>query len=358
MRALLVEEQGSRLTVRGEELVVEREGASLARVRSGEVSRVLLFGGIELTAAARSLLLRSGIDTVFLTQAGRYRGRLVGEAHGSAAVRIGQYKALLDDSQRLAAAREIARGKIVNQRRLVQRVQARRPREDRAGPIVRLEALERALGPAISVDEVRGLEGAAAAEYFGIFGTLITNPTFRFTDRNRRPPRDPVNAMLSFGYALLQTVVEASVYRAGLDPFFGALHAPRHGATALVFDLMEEFRPLAVDSLVLELVNKRVIAAEDFAALPTGPEAEELLADEGGTSADFPEAAARPKGVHLAAEGRRILLRAFFRRLRHRALYGPRPERLSLEQIVAAQSYAFARWVDGTTPAYLTYTPR
>ncbi|RMF71110.1 MAG: CRISPR-associated endonuclease Cas1 [Acidobacteria bacterium] len=360
MRTLAIEEQNARLALRNEIFTVEKSGAVLAQVRAAEVSQVALFGSVELTPAARALLLRRGIDTVFLTVGGRYRGRLVGPAHGAVGVRIGQYRRLMQVEDSLTAARECVRGKIVNQRRLMLRAQNRRPDPARAGTIVRMDAVRRAVERAREIDEVRGLEGAASALYFQAFGGLLINPEFTFTDRNRRPPRDPVNAMLSFCYALLLSLVEGAVYRAGLDPHFGALHAPRHGVPALALDLMEEFRPVAVDSLVVELVNRGSVGPADFARLPTGPEAEELLADEVGgppESRDAPPPKG-PPGVHLAETGRRIVLRAFYARMRRRAYHPGRDQRLSLSQIIVEQAYAFARWCEGRSPAYRAYTPR
>jgi len=357
VRTVVVETQGVRLRLRGEEIIAEQAGTRLVEVRLGEVAQLVLMGSIELTPSLRSALLRRGIDTVFLTRTGRYLGRLAGRAHGNAAVRVAQYRRLLDPAQAARLARAIVRGKIVNQRRLLVRAQARRPRDERAAAIVRLGWYVDAVARETDLEKIRGIEGQAAAEYFGAFGTLLLNEDFSFHARTRRPPRDPVNAMLSFGYAILQAVVEGAVNRAGLDPFLGALHATRHGATALVFDLMEEFRPLVVDSTVVSLINHRQVTPGDFRRFLPGTEAEEILAREFGEGEDGSGPAGEP-GVHLAESGRKIVVRAIYRALRRRAHHPGRGMRLTLAHAIVEQAYAVARWLESGRGDYVPYTPR
>lgn len=387
MRTIVLSEPGLRLGINGEEFRFENERSVTARVRAGEVSQILLMGQVDLTPAARAEVLKRGIDTVFLTTKGRYLGRLVGQTHGNIELRIAQYQRLLHSEGAAAAARAIVRGKLLNQRRLLQRVQNRRPLPVRSSAILRLAFFERQLAQSTDLAQIRGMEGIGAADYFSVFGTLVTNPEFAFIDRNRRPPRDPINAMLSFGYALLQSIVENAVYRAGLDPHLGALHAPGHGAPGLVFDLMEEFRPLAVDSVVIDLVNHRAIGLADFRVIRAGPTGEEILGaeaessgDSGGECRQLPalsdnevveqegnpaeeerkkrkETDPRP-AVFLGEIGRKILIQAFFKRLRRDVFYPPRGGRFSNEQIIVEQAYHFARWLKGDTPSYQPYTPR
>ncbi|MDQ7007211.1 MAG: CRISPR-associated endonuclease Cas1 [Acidobacteriota bacterium] len=362
MRTLVVSQQGARLRLRGEELIVEQGAVKLATVRLGEILQLVMMGSIELTPAARAALLRRGIDTVFMTVGGRYLGRLIGASHGNAPLRISQYESLTVPSTAIRLARQIVKGKVTNQRRLLMRVQNRRPHPDRAAAIIRLAWCERELDSASEIDVIRGLEGDAASVYFGAFGGLMTHERFLFEGRNRRPPRDPVNAMLSFGYALLQASVEGAVYRAGLDPYLGALHAPRQGATALVFDLMEEFRPLAVDSLVLRLINQRQVDPGDFRRFQVGTAPEEILAaDNDGVSSDTggssPESAP-VVGVHLADAGRKILIGAYYRALRRRTHHVGRGMRLTLSRIIVEQAYALARWIQGQVDDYRPHCPR
>lgn len=356
MRAVVVSESGARVTKEGEELRITLRDSTVQRVRLGEVSRLLLLGQVELTSSARNAVLRRGIDTVFLTKRGDYRGRLVGTTHGNVDTRIGQYRSLLDEETAARLASAFVRGKVVNQRRLLQRFQSRRPQDQRAEAIVSLDSVLRQLPRADSVDNIRGLEGMAAADYFAVFGTLLTNPSFEFSQRTRRPPKDPVNAMLSFGYALLQVTVEGAVYRAGLDPYLGSLHAPRANAQTLVFDLMEEFRPVAVDSVVLNLVNHRSVKKSDFRDIYLGYDAEEFLSRESDEKPG--EDKPHEHGVHLAATGREIVMRSYFKRLRQRAFYPPRNERLTLERIVGEQAYQLARVLRGEGREYVAYQPR
>jgi CRISPR-associated protein Cas1 len=205
------------------------------------------------------------------------------------------------------------------------------------------------LETAPDLDTLRGLEGQAAALYFGSLGRCIRNPAFRFERRSRRPPRDPVNAVLSFGYTLLSMRLESLVLRAGLDPLVGFFHAPEHGRPSLALDLVEEFRTVVVDSLMLRLVNRRELAPEDFEGAPRGREDDA----EGDEDVDDPGA-----GVWLADTGRRIFFRAWNRRLQETLYYLGRRQVLPLEDILLQQVYQVARLLRGEQDTYTPFTPR
>ena len=203
-----------------------------------------------------------------------------------------------------------------------------------------------------SIEALRGLEGQAAALYFGVFGKCIRNAQFTFTTRTRRPPRDPPNAMLSFGYTLLGTVMESAVLRVGLDPMVGVFHSPDYGRPSLVLDLIEEFRPVVVDALVLRVMNRREVAPEDF---------EEPLDDADIAAAEDAEPDhAEPAGraVWLGPSGRRVFFRAWGRRLRETHFYPVRQQTLMLEEIMQQQVYQLARVIGREAERYQPFVVR
>lgn len=352
MATLALMEQGTTLGVEGEIFSVQREGQVIQQVRMAEVDEVLVFGSIAFTPAAVAALLQRGTDTVFLTAHGRYRGRLVGKPGKNVPLRLAQFDRLRDPAVAVPLARSLVGGKIANQRYILLRAQREQKREDLAEAIGALRRLLETLEIAEAIEAVRGLEGQAAAVYFGVFGKCIRNPLFAFTTRTRRPPRDPVNAMLSFGYTLLSMAMESLTLRVGLDPMVGVFHAPEYGRPSLVLDLIEEFRPVIVDALVLRLVNRREVVAEDFEELHDDAE----LASVGDEELGQAEPAER--AVWLGPTGRRVFFRAWGRRLRETHFYPVRRQTLMLEEIMQQQVYQLARLLSGEAAKYEAFMVR
>lgn len=349
MPRLVLMEQGLTLSVDGELFALERAGVCIDRVRMADIDQVLVFGAITLTPAAIAGLLRNGTDTVFLTARGRYRGRLAGPGGKNIERRLAQFERLRDERWALDFARRVVAGKIANQRTLLLRAQREHRREDLAGAVGAMRRAVEAAPRAGTLDELRGIEGEASATYFGVLGRCLRNPEFSFTGRSRRPPRDPMNALLSFGYTLLLTAMEAAVLRAGLDPMLGALHSPEYGRASLALDLIEEFRPVVVDALALRLANRRELRREDF---------EEFVGDLDDPLAEEPESPKPVAAVWLAESGRRVFFRAWGRRLRETHAYEPRGQTLTFEQILRQQAYHFARVVQGDDPEYVPFISR
>ena len=352
MPTLALMEQGMTLAVEGEQFSIERAGTVISKMRMAEVDEVLVFGAIALTPAAIAALLQRGIDTVFLTLHGRYRGRLVGKPGRNVELRLAQFERLRDPAVAMPLARSLVGGKVANQRYILLRAQREQKREDLAQAIGALRRLLEALDSADDVEIVRGLEGQAAAVYFGAFGKCLRNPDFTFEKRTRRPPRDPVNAMLSFGYTLLGAVMESSVLRAGLDPMVGVFHSPEYGRPSLVLDLIEEFRPVVVDALVLRVINRREVAVEDFEELHDAAELAAVGEEEGG------EAEAADRAVWLGPTGRRVFFRGWGRRLRETHFYAVRQQTLTLEEIMQQQVYQVARLLRGEAQGYQAFVIR
>jgi len=321
VRTVYVTEPGATLARDGQTLQLRVKREVRATMPVFELEQLVLVGNIVLTPGAIDLLLGRGVDTVFVSRYGRYRGRLVaGDSWRNVGLRFAQYERLGDAAGALALARAVVQGKIRNQRTLLLRHgrrHGRSPELERAD--IALRAALAHLELATTMDTVRGCEGAAAAAYFGAFGKLLRNSSLRFEGRTRRPPRDPVNALLSFGYTLLSNVVEAAVHTVGLDPYVGALHAVSAGRPSLVCDLVEEFRPCVVDSLVLAMVNQSVLGPEDFV-------------DEDET-----------EGVTMKRDALRYFLELFERRMDKMTAYAPQGRSLPWRQVIVEQVRRLAR---------------
>lgn len=191
-----------------------------------------------------------------------------------------------------------------------------------------------AIQTATTLDELHGHEGAAAASYFGTWKHLVRGAGFSFDRRNRRPPMDPVNALLSLGYSLLSTTVHAMVEVVGLDPYVGALHSPKAGRASLVCDLVEEFRAPLVDALVLATVNKGMLSPDDF------------------------ETTAPDEPVVIKHDAVRTFIGLYERRLAARVLYVPLAVHLDHRMVIEQQVRAFARLMTGEAATYLPFAMR
>ena len=356
-------EQGLVLGVDGERFEIRKGEKVIERIAAAEISEVLLFGNISLTPGCTGFLLAQGIDTVFLTARGRYRGRLFGRHSPQIELRLAQFAKWHDPHFCAAFARAIVTGKVANQRNLLLRAQRELKVEPLATATAEMRRVLGLLAQASDVEALRGLEGRAAAVYFRVFGMCLRNPAFSFSKRTRRPPRDPVNAMLSFGYTMLNTRMESFILRAGLDSILGTFHAPESGRPSLALDLIEEFRPIVVDSLVLRLVNRRQVTPDDFEehlgqgdenGLAVDDEAEPAV-ETGDTSAS--EEAAK-SAVWLGETGRRVFFREWGKRLRESIFYEPRVEVRTIEDIMQLQVYHYARVIRGEDSVYVPFVPR
>jgi CRISPR-associated protein Cas1 len=249
-----------------------------------KIEHVVVLGEVTLTASALHMLMEKQIEIHFLNQYGHFKGRLSPALSKNALIRLAQHQAHHNLPRRCELARGFVIGKLSNQRVLLQR--AKRRREEPlleqeiaqiADIIRRLQALTFAEEHApqlttgdtgiegTSLATILGLEGAGSAAYFRCFGHMLSeHASWQFAGRVKRPPTDPVNALLSYGYALLTTQVSSAVQLVGFDPFVGYLHSSAYGRPALALDLMEEFRPSVVDAVVLKLLNNRMLTHDDF----------------------------------------------------------------------------------------------
>jgi CRISPR-associated protein Cas1 len=349
MSLFAIQDQGARLTVRERTLVVLRGTHELMRRPLHEVTEVELFGAVEVTPAARALLLREGMDVSFHTLHGEYRGRLVGTNSSAAVRRRSQYLTLSDPERALALARRMVEGKLRNQRHLLMSVG--RDHVDRRSPeaLASLRQMVRRCATAESLDALRGMEGLGARLYFEGLARAVAYDDMRFRGRSRRPPLDGFNACLSFCYALLQRRVESAVLQVGLDPYLGALHDPGRGKPALVLDLMEEFRPLLVDRMILRLVNRRQLTPSDF----EHPDADVTRVSQ----ADGAELDDVRPAVYLGPTGRAIVIQEFAKVWRARVLCPRRQQRVAMNELVRGQVMQVAHWVENAQDDYQPYCP-
>ena len=251
-------------------LRVEVERESRLRVPLHHLTAVVCFGHIGLSAPLMHRLAESGIALVLLDNNGRFKARLEGAVSGNVLLRQAQFQRVEDAAFTLDMARACVAGKIKNSRQVVQRGAREAKSDAEASTLARLTndlaASLRALPAASSLDQLRGLEGEAARQYFGGLSLLIRpelRTSFAMDGRTRRPPRDRFNALLSFLYAMWMNDCRSALEASGLDPQVGFLHALRPGRAALALDLMEEFRPWA-DRLALTLLNRGQLTERDF----------------------------------------------------------------------------------------------
>ncbi len=263
MPPLYIVEQGAKLTVNGRRLVVEKDDEKLLQVPFAHTSSVILFGNIAITTPAMKRLMDASIDVIFLSQGGDYQGRLVGPLSKFGQLRQDQYELLRDGAFRLSAAQRIVAGKCQNMRTLLQRYNGDLQLAALTEVIASLKRFIERTGRTTQLSALLGVEGAASSAYFRGFRLLLKHG-WRFEERNRRPPKDPVNVLLSFGYTLLTRDLEGMIGLVGLDPYLGVLHTTEYGRPSLALDLVEEFRAIIVDLVVLWCLNSQQITSDEF----------------------------------------------------------------------------------------------
>jgi len=251
-----------------ERLTVKADRAKLLDIPLLKTDGIVVLGRATVSPAAIYELLERHIPLSFLTHTGRYLGRLEPEVTKNIFVRRSQWDSSNESPQAVHCVQGFIRGKLKNYRQSLLR--RKRDVEDLplGDAISQLDRVIPALAAVESIDALRGLEGAGSAAYFGVFNHLIIANAFEFKKRVRRPPTDPVNSLLSLGYALLRHDIQSAVNLVGFDPYLGYLHTERYGRPSLALDLMEEFRPLVVDAVVLNAINNQRVTPKDFVSEP------------------------------------------------------------------------------------------
>ena len=229
---------------------------------------MFVYSNIQLSTQAITQLLQNGIAVALFSKYGRFRGRLAGPLDRGQQLRAAQFRAAGDPGPCIQAGRRLISSKIQNQHAVLQYAAWHHKHLDFREMLDTLSMLSRkAAQEACDMEELMGFEGYAARTYFGGLSRLLSDPQLRFSGRTRRPPTDPVNAALSFGYALLRGRIEGHLHGRGFDPYFGFLHTEHHNQPSLALDMMEPWRPYFVDRLVLRLFNLGILKADDFQSM-------------------------------------------------------------------------------------------
>jgi CRISPR-associated protein Cas1 len=272
MAVVYVREQGASVRKRGGRMVVmSKDRILLMEIPMRQLTAVAVFGGVQLTTQAMTEFLDAGVSVALFTRSGRLKGHVVPAESKNVSLRLRQVEAHLSEGRSLELARGIVRVKVANQLAMIE---TQRSNYGSANEALGMAAEDvRRLLPPIrdcqDLDSLRGYEGAAAAAYFRAFGAM-NRSALPFEGRSRYPPKDPVNAMLSFGYMLALGEIRGLVEAAGLDPHIGFLHREQYGRPSLALDLLEPYRA-GVDRMVLRCVNNRVFQAGDFGVTMGGP---------------------------------------------------------------------------------------
>lgn len=330
LNTLYITTPESYLSKDGENVVVSVKQEEVFRIPAINVESIVTFGYMGASPGVMKLCAESGIGLTFLSPNGRFISRIQGQVRGNVLLRKAQYTLANDEDVATEIARICIAGKIQNYRNILRRY------ERDYGEVEEIEnaarAMDRAKGDvlrATSTEQVRGLEGDAASCYFSVFPHLIINQKedFPFSGRNRRPPKDAVNAMLSLAYTLLTNDVTSALETVGLDPYVGFLHTMRPGRASLALDMVEELRAYLGDRFVLSLINRRQITASDF-----------LYQGE--------------KGVVLTENGRKIFLTAWQNRKRETITHPFLQEKIPIGLIPHAQAMLLARCIRGDLDTY------
>ena len=339
LNTLYVTTQGAYVHADHETLRVEAGDETILRVPVHHLGSVVCFGRVSVSPEAMARCAADQRDLVFLSRGGRFRAKVIGPTSGNVLLRLAQHQAHQDTAWAVDIARNIVAAKIQNARLLLMR-EARQTEDEESETALRDAAGAMAntiqsLPKSTNMDEVRGNEGYAAAAYFSVFNKLIRNAdsAFAFDGRNRRPPRDPVNALMSFLYGLVRVECQAACEGVGLDPQIGFLHAIHPGRPALALDLLEEFRAFLADRLALTLVNRRQLTAKHFSESSGG-------------------------GVSLNDESRRVLLVAYQKRKTEEIPHPVLRSKTPIGLIPHLQARLLARHLRGDLEHYPAFVAR
>ena len=327
---MYVQAQGAVVGKSGDSVTVRIKGEVVSKTRLLDVSSLSIFGNAQVTAQATRELLDRGIPICHFSYGGWLKGVTWGMGHKNVDLRIRQFAAAGDRIGSVMIARELVIAKLRNSRVMLRRNHPDAPES----ALKEMMRLSRSARKADSLQTLLGIEGAGASVYFSNFGEMIRSEegAFDFRTRNRRPPRDPVNAVLSFLYSMLIKQALVSAIAVGFDPYMGFYHQPKYGKPALALDLAEEFRPIVADSAALTLFNNSELAPGDFVA--------------------------RSGSVALTGTGRKAVIRAFERRLDTLITHPLFGYSISYRRIMEVQARLLGRHVLGELPKYPAFRTR
>lgn len=333
LNTLYITSPGKYLSLDGENIVVLADGEEVARVPMHNIEGIVTFGYTGASPALMGYCAKNNISLSFLTQSGKFLAEVTGEVKGNVTLRKTQYRVSDDEAASAEIARNMIIGKVSNSRWVLERATRDHPGRVDAGRLKKSSAFLQdtlhELKSANTLERIRGFEGNAASQYFDAFDDLIlrNKECFFFRERNRRPPLDNVNAMLSFAYTLLANMVSAALSSVGLDPYVGFLHRDRPGRASLALDLMEELRPVMADRFVLTMINKQVVSPGDFVQKENG-------------------------AVLLTDDARRNIINAWQNKKQEKIKHPFLDEKMEWGLIPYAQAMLLARFLRGDMDAY------
>ena len=330
-----VQANSAKVTKKGETVEIHVEDKKVSSARLGEVSQLVLMGNVYVTTPCLHELMRREIPISWHSYGGWFLGHTVGVGHKNVELRTAQYRQSFDEKTCLHLAKALVQAKILNSRTLLRRNW--RGTEKPAGLLDALKRDAAGVIRATNLGELLGIEGAAASRYFSAFGKLLKvndgeTLSFDFMGRNRRPPTDPVNALLSYAYTLLVRAWTVTLSAVGFDPYRGYYHQPRYGRPALALDLMEPFRPLIADSCVVQAINNGEVRPSDFIAVAGS--------------------------VNLTNDGRKRFIATFERRMTQEVTHPRFGYRLSYRRLLELEARLFGRYLLGDLPDYTAFRTR
>jgi CRISP-associated protein Cas1 len=339
LNTLYVQTQGTYLYLDHETLKLQVEKETKLQVPLHHLGGIMAFGNVMMSPFLIHRCAEDGRSLVWLSEYGRFRARLAGSTTGNVLLCRAQHAALDNAEATLNITRYMVAGKLQNARNVLMRA-AREVKGEgdrqllKAAAQVHTESIQ-SVAKAADLEKVRGIEGYAAKSYFAAFSSMVrtNHKVFEFTERPRRPPQDPINALLSFVYTLLVNECVAACEGVGLDPQLGFLHALRPGQPSLALDLMEELRAPIADRMVLTLINRGQITLDDFVERPGG-------------------------AIYLSEDGRKTLLAAYQKRKQEELLHSVVNEQVPLGLVAHVQARLLARHLRGDIPHYQPFMMR
>ena len=347
MSLFYVAHQGAGLSLSRNRLILSRNGKTLSWILLKDIEQLIILGNIRITPQAITALLTKGIDTIFLSIHGQYRGRLLATPGKNILLRILQFEHFRKPEFCLNFAKTCVSCKLINCKNLLRKRNYKAQKPEITKSVNRIRVIAGQVETAENLEKLRGFEGIAAKEYFLGLGKLIRTKGFEFTGRNRRPPKDRTNALLSFYYTLLGNRITSILSKTGLDPYLGALHSPAYGRPSLALDILEQFRPL-VDAMALNAIHLRILKATDFdihkERFPLWEETDDDFIPEEN---DYP--------VLLTHHGLKTAVSYLESNLLKRKTYLPAGKRLSWNQIIEEQARELIRLLNGKSESYRGY---
>jgi CRISPR-associated protein Cas1 len=338
LNTLYIQTQGAYLHLDHETLKIKTEDKN-HQFPLHHIGAIALFGNVSISPFLIHKCAEDSRDLIWLSEYGSFQARLASKTTGNVLLRKSQFMMAQNAENVLSTAKYMLAGKLQNSRHVLQRASREAKDEHDRLPLSKSAELYRQsiqnCQNATDLDQLRGIEGFAAKSYFAVFSHMVRSnrEVFSFSERSKRPPKDPINALLSFVYTLLANECIAACEGVGLDPQVGFLHSLRSGRPALALDLMEEFRAILGDRFVLTLVNRNQIKPDDFIARPGG-------------------------AVYLTESGRKTFLNAYQKRKQEEVTHPLLKEKVPLGLVPHIQARLLARYIRGDVPAYSPFILR